>query len=427
MSNVKLGNNYNKLVAELTTAQGEICNLMSQAIENASVRYENSHLIKCWETKNCGKKDCPSYKSENLRCWQVAGTFCGGKLQGTFAQKYGNCKECDVFRAACATEADTIGEQFNNLLHLLQEKVKKVDSLNKELLVVESLILQAATKPQVRYENNELSKCWELKKCAKKDCAAYENENLRCWQIVGTFCGEEVEGEFARKLGNCQECEVFQAACQTEASAIGEHFNNMMHLIQRKKEKTESLNNELLHALDSLDRKNSEILRLTITDNLTGLYNRSHLFECLKNELERTRRYDRPLSLLVIDIDGFKGYNDTYGHMEGDVVLENFGEIIKNSVRSTDIACRFGGDEFVLILPETDQTIALVVGERIRNTLRNHPFFPKQGKNKTLPVNKTASIGIASFSNNDTLEELIERADKAMYRAKQEGGDKVIF
>lgn len=402
--------------------------LMSQSIDDANVRYINKNLIKCWEFKKCGKPDCPSYENDNLRCWQSAGTFCGGRVQGAFAQKYGNCKGCNVFITACPTEMDTVGEHFNNMLHLLQEKMNRLDSLNKELILVESLILQATNNNEIRYDNLNLVKCWEINNCHEERCRAHKNDNLRCWQVVGTFSGDEAVGKFAQQCGDCQKCDVYKTACATEVAAIGEQFNNMMFSLQREKAKIAHLNNELFHALDSLERKNSEIMQLTITDTLTGLFNKSQLNERLKTELELAKRYNRLLSLLVMDIDNFKGYNDRFGHQEGDLLLKKIGEIIKGSTRSTDVAFRFGGDEFVVIMPETEQTIAIVIAERIRKAIKDYVFFPVDGSRKSVPVNVTMSIGIASFSQtSDTVEKIISKADHAMYQAKKEARDKVGY
>ena len=181
--------------------------------------------------------------------------------------------------------------------------------------------------------------------------------------------------------------------------------------------------------MNKLEKKNSKIEKLIVTDSLTGLYNRSYLFRHIEKEIQRSIRYHRPFSLLILDVDKFKGYNDVYGHLEGDLFLKVLGKIIRRSIRNTDVACRFGGDEFIVVLPETDHMDARVIAERMRERIKTYPFYPKNEKEeRNLPVNKTISIGISTINHNkDTLEKLIERADKSMYEAKQGEGDKTVI
>ena len=160
---------------------------------------------------------------------------------------------------------------------------------------------------------------------------------------------------------------------------------------------------------------------LAVTDGLTGLYNSRHFFSQLKAEVERYSRYRHPLSLLLLDIDLFKNYNDTWGHLEGDKVLMALGEIITSCLRSNDTAYRYGGEEFTIVLPETRVEEACLVGERIRNILGQREFTPdRESKAKV-----TISIGVTQFSPDDTLESFIKRADKAMYDSKKAGRDRL--
>lgn len=148
------------------------------------------------------------------------------------------------------------------------------------------------------------------------------------------------------------------------------------------------------------------------TDFLTGFFNKRSLRNMLFTELERTVRYGIPLSVIFVDVDNFKAYNDTYGHVAGDVVLQKASEIIKNSIRSVDIAGRYGGEEFVIILPGTEKEGAAKVAERIRKSIEIYPFPYRQ---------VTASLGIALAKNNDSVDSLLERADQALYQAKSQG------
>jgi len=156
----------------------------------------------------------------------------------------------------------------------------------------------------------------------------------------------------------------------------------------------------------------SRLEREAETDFLTGFFNKRALRNILVNELERTIRYGIPLAVIFLDIDNFKCYNDTFGHVSGDVVLQKTAEIIKNSIRTVDIAGRYGGEEFVIILPGTKEEGAVAVAERIRKSIEIYPF----------PHRKvTASLGIALAKNDDSVDSLLERADQSLYQAKRQG------
>jgi len=161
-----------------------------------------------------------------------------------------------------------------------------------------------------------------------------------------------------------------------------------------------------------------ELERLSITDGLTGLYNRRHLMGTLANEVQRSRRLRRTFSVLLADVDHFKQYNDTHGHLAGDAVLVKVAEIFRKMTRAVDSVARYGGEEFVVMLIEAPIAIAATVAERIRARIASEAF--QGGK-------MSVSIGAAEYpANGDTPEELIASADAAMYRAKSEGRDRVM-
>jgi diguanylate cyclase len=145
--------------------------------------------------------------------------------------------------------------------------------------------------------------------------------------------------------------------------------------------------------------------------------------ERLDRELERVRRYQTGFSVLMIDLDRFKTVNDTRGHLVGDSVLRQMGDLLRGEVRSVDLAARYGGEEFVIVLPETDSEGALVFAERLRKRVM-HTNFAETGE----PLSITVSIGVACAKPDDdvsTPDSLIERADEALYRAKNEGRNRV--
>jgi diguanylate cyclase (GGDEF)-like protein len=163
------------------------------------------------------------------------------------------------------------------------------------------------------------------------------------------------------------------------------------------------------------------IQQLAITDSLTGIFNRRHLFELGQREFQRAKRFKRPLSVLMIDIDRFKSVNDRFSHSIGDAVLKQLADLLKNSLREFDIVGRYGGEEFVIVLPETGLTAAVEIAERLR--LQINTTF----KTSSLPP-ITVSIGAASIqADTPDLETLIHYADNAMYQAKNSGGDQVEF
>ncbi len=162
---------------------------------------------------------------------------------------------------------------------------------------------------------------------------------------------------------------------------------------------------------------------LSITDNLTKLYNSRQFYSQITAEIERTNRYNHNLTLLMMDIDNFKQYNDTYGHLEGDHVLMRFADVVRNCLRRTDSAYRYGGEEFVIILPDTDGDQGVITAERIRQEFKKEVFTPKPG----LSVQVTVSTGVSQYIYNEDLTSFIRRADLNMYRAKQKGKDQVVF
>jgi diguanylate cyclase (GGDEF)-like protein len=157
---------------------------------------------------------------------------------------------------------------------------------------------------------------------------------------------------------------------------------------------------------------------LSVTDDLTQLYNWRYMQQVLRRETKRALRGNRPLSLLFVDLDGFKSINDSHGHLFGSRALVESASVIRASARETDIVARFGGDEFALVLPDTASDGAVSVGERIRDRLAAHRFLEGDG----LSIALTASVGVATLPDvAATAEELIQAADEAMYWVKSHG------
>jgi diguanylate cyclase (GGDEF)-like protein len=164
---------------------------------------------------------------------------------------------------------------------------------------------------------------------------------------------------------------------------------------------------------------------LSVNDRLTDLYNQAHFFLLLNLQLERAKRYKTTFSLIMFDVDNFKDYNDTNGHIAGSEALRKVGGLMKKVFRSSDVLCRYGGDEYVVILPNSDHVGAFLGAERIRETVENTYF--KGGERQ--PLGKvTLSLGISSYPEHGTAtKELLDKADKALYLAKNTGRNKTII
>jgi diguanylate cyclase (GGDEF)-like protein/PAS domain S-box-containing protein len=205
---------------------------------------------------------------------------------------------------------------------------------------------------------------------------------------------------------------------------------------RRKREFTEKIRERDLYArelqvirdlykekLKEIEGMKEDALRLSYTDGLTGIYNHRFFVEQLTLEMERQKRYSTPLSLLMIDIDYFKNYNDTNGHLAGDRVLKAVSILIQRGVRQTDIVARYGGEEFSAILINAGREKALEIAERVRRNVAETRF-----PNESAQPNKhlTVSVGVATFSSSvSSLTDLIREADHALYRAKKRGRNRI--
>lgn len=173
----------------------------------------------------------------------------------------------------------------------------------------------------------------------------------------------------------------------------------------------------------SVNSKEERLVRLAFTDDLTGLYNRRYFYRILPEEIEKTAALEKELSLLMIDIDEFKQFNDKYGHLTGDNVLSSVAEVLKKSTREEDIVARYAGDEFVVILPEASSEAAFSVASRILEATASYPF---KGETEEASLRVTLSIGLATYPHNGTeIKELIGQADRALYSSKHAGRNRV--
>ena len=173
--------------------------------------------------------------------------------------------------------------------------------------------------------------------------------------------------------------------------------------------------------IDQLQNKYHAVFQQAISDSLTGLYNNAYSKHFLKVDLQKAERQGYPISLIMADLDNFKQVNDEYGHITGDLVLKEIAAILTKNIRLTDVAARYGGEEFALILPYTDPDDAIILAERILSAVRSHSFTVKE---TTLDLNLTISLGLATYPDHAaSVSELFERADQALYKAKELGKD----
>jgi diguanylate cyclase (GGDEF)-like protein len=161
-----------------------------------------------------------------------------------------------------------------------------------------------------------------------------------------------------------------------------------------------------------------DIETLSLTDSLTGLPNRRQLDETIATLMANAERYERPFSVVLIDLDSFKQVNDNFGHQVGDEVLQETGRILLDNTRKADTAGRWGGEEFIVVCPETDLHAATQVAEHLRGIIENHPFEKIK--------HQTASFGVAQWSPGESYQHLLNRADRALYQAKEQGRNCVI-
>ena len=179
----------------------------------------------------------------------------------------------------------------------------------------------------------------------------------------------------------------------------------------------------LLLKINEAQRK---LVELATIDDLTQLCNRRYFFERFNQEMERAKRYQRPLSCLILDIDHFKHVNDTYGHLSGDQVLIDIAQILRNNCRQSDLAGRYGGEELIILLPETDSPGAMMIAERIREMIEQHQTVDDRGE----IIRVTVSMGVVSLTGPelgkmDKNERIVQYADDALLRAKKDGRNRI--
>lgn len=262
---------------------------------------------------------------------------------------------------------------------------------------------------------NELDQ--HIRTTSAEDVTAFEHR-----KVMGQAVEEQVLG-IRNEVECADDLDVLKSTVSDRLDFLNQHFERYCQSDHARFAQSQQQIKELNTRLQAMEQE-SVVLRqsaeksrdLALKDALTGIWNRQALYENLEKEFVRWQRYQKPLSLVVWDIDFFKRVNDQYGHAAGDKVLKTIARIFMQATRDADFIARFGGEEFVGIFPETRLEDALVLANKIREKIANSKFHYE---NKPVPI--TASAGLATFRPNDTIDDVFKRADAAMYRAKEAG------
>lgn len=261
-------------------------------------------------------------------------------------------------------------------------------------------------------------RCSAVKSCGDTSCAAHDRDGVRCW-IEGR--GRLVAGDppaVLRQRQECARCDLFRVS----AIVVARETPDSRRIGPETTGSIATLASEAALALEVAELyENTRVM--SVTDGLTGLANYREFYLSLGKELERARRYSHTVSLLMVDVDDFKRFNDHHGHVAGDRALRTVADLLRKCVRGSDIVARYGGEEFAVILPESTPAGALMLAERIKTEVAVHRFAdaaPGQG-------HLTVSIGIySSEKGTDSVEQTVGFADEAVYSAKNSGKNQVV-
>lgn len=262
------------------------------------------------------------------------------------------------------------------------------------------------------------NKCYEHFYCAYAECPAFNSSDVRCWNLPSTFCRGKSQFDFLEKKRGCMRCEQFlpEGIFVVDITHPGKNepgvdFEMLINILDSA---SLAISNAKLY---------ERTLELSELDGLTGLKNRRSFFTLVKTEFTRMKRYVKSFGIMMIDVDFFKHYNDAHGHPQGDILLKMLADIMRDTLRECDNIGRYGGEEFIVLMPETVKANTVMAAERLRLSVEESrlPFGDTQPGGKL-----TVSVGVACFpEDGDTLEEIIEAADKCLYEAKRLGRNRV--
>jgi two-component system, cell cycle response regulator len=280
-------------------------------------------------------------------------------------------------------------------------------------------------RPVIEYLNHQN---YDVKNVSNAKEALKTLEKFHIDVVITDILMQGMDGlELTKKIKTKYNADVMVMTGYTAEQSYGDAIRAGASDFIFKPFKLDELNIRLTRVLQEAEIRKERIAllkkleKLAITDALTKLYNSRHFFSEIKTEIMRYKRYSRDLSLLILDIDFFKNYNDNWGHLEGDKVLMQIGKIIKSCMRYMDTAYRYGGEEFAILLPETGIEEASVVGVRIKDIIDKHVFEPEPGIKQSI----TISIGATELVAGEDFKTFIKRADMALYKSKDSGRNKI--
>ena len=240
--------------------------------------------------------------------------------------------------------------------------------------------------------------CWEVKNCSRKDCPSFLDPDCRCWLKPGTLCTGEAQGDFAKKYRSCLNCDVLALVEKDDLRSLYEHINILIHHLRKRDE---------------------DIVSASVTDHLTRAFNRAYFNAFMDKILAYAGRYEKQLSFIMVDLDAFKLLNDTYGHHAGDAVLVEAANLLRNTMRDSDLLFRYGGDEFLVVLSNADCERAEVVEKRIKRSVNEW----NQKNSKYDNFRLSLSLGCSTWNQGDDVSSTIREADAMMYREKKRKKD----
>lgn len=250
-------------------------------------------------------------------------------------------------------------------------------------------------------------------------------DTSRSWNSYSGSTGDAVFG-----ISNVEQMPFYVVSGRSDAAILADWYKHLLQLFVAAVCLVALLAYST-RAYLQLGRQREAMARLACTDPLTGLYNRRHFFEAGEREIERSRRHNQPLSLLIIDADHFKQVNDQFGHQAGDQLLREVTRIIRDTLRTSDILARYGGEEFAIILPQTSRPGAFQLAERLRAAVAAIKLDaatgrgPREGGSHGV-LQVSISIGVTQLRDDDSMDTLLDRADNALYKAKNEGRNRVV-
>jgi len=272
-----------------------------------------------------------------------------------------------------------------------------LEAINKELRLFlrHSLVSESFWEKWTAIDFGfERIKCWEIKDCKNEHCPSFMDADCRCWLRVGTLCGGRVQGNFAKKYESCFDCEVMRIIGSDKVRAIYEDINILIHHLKNRDEK---------------------ITEMAIRDPLTKAYNRGYFNEYIDKLIAQTVRYGKLMSFIMIDLDDFKQLNDRHGHQAGDSVLVQTANLIRHNLRKADMLFRYGGDEFLLVLPNTDCETAEILRSRLKKEIDKWNSQNEFYEGFRLSI----SAGCSTWKKGDDLFLKLKEADNLMYVDKK--------